>query len=142
MTNKRSNSLLRTIALVVMLAAAAGSLVMVIRTGRQNRSFLLPILFILWVSSPFAALLIADRLSKPWSPLTRTTLYWLMLLMSAGCLVSYSGFLSPTGTKAAFVFLITPILSWMLILTGIPIAASVSRRKLNRSDYGGNRPRP
>jgi hypothetical protein len=107
---------------------------MVINAGRHNRSFLLPILFILWVLSPFAALLIASRISKPWSILTRATLYWLMLIISLGCLVSYSGLLSPPGTKAAFVFIITPLLSWLLIVTSIPIAALVSRSKLYKSE--------
>jgi hypothetical protein len=136
--SKSPYSLLRTIALVVVLAAAGSSLVMVIRTGRHNRSLLLPILFMLWVSSPFAALLLADRISKPWSTLTRVTLYWLMLILSACCLLSYSGLLSPPGTKAAFVFLITPLLSWLLIATGLPIAASVSRREFNRSGHARN----
>lgn len=135
MKNKTPYRLLRTIALIVVLAAAAGSLVMVIRTGRHNNSLILPILFILWVSSPFAALMAADRISKPWTTLTRITLYWLMLTISAVCLLSYSGLLSPSGTKAAFVFLITPLLSWLLIVTIIPIAAAVSRRRLNRTGY-------
>jgi len=58
-----------------------------------------------------------------------------------GCLVAYSGLLIPPGTKAAFVFLISPLLSWILILTGIPIAASISRRKINRSNFAGNNDR-
>jgi hypothetical protein len=33
---------------------------------------------------------------------------------------------------AAFVFLMAPLLSWLLILTCIPIAASRSRKKLNK----------
>jgi FtsH-binding integral membrane protein len=120
--------MLRIMALITVLGAAAWSLVMVIRTGRHNRSFLLPMLFILWVCSPFAGLLIATWRSRPWSAPTRLTLYWLMLIISAGCLVSYSGLLSPPGTKAAFVFLITPLLSWLLILTCIPMAARLSRK--------------
>jgi hypothetical protein len=137
--NKPSYSLLRAIALIVLLVSACWSLVMVLRAGRHNSSFLLPTLFILWVLSPFAAFLIADRISKPWSILTRVTLYWLMVFTSAGCLLSYSGLLSPMGTKAAFVFLITPFLSWLVIVSVIPIAAAVSRRKLNRSGYAGPR---
>ena len=100
---------------------------MVIRAGRHNSSLLLPILFILWVSSPFAALLIADRISKRWSIHTRITLYWLMLVIAAGCLISYSGLLSPPGTKGAFVFLVTPLLSWLLIVIGIPVASFFNR---------------
>ena len=132
MTYKPTYSLLRTIALIILVAAAIGSLVMVIRAGRHNRSALLPILFIFWVLSPFAALLIADRISRPWSSLTRVMVYWLMLIISAGSLLSYSGLLSPPGMKAAFLFLITPLLSWLLIASGIPTAAAVSRRKLKK----------
>ena len=119
----------RTMATVLTLIAAAASLVMVIRAGHHNRSVVLPILFICWVGSPFVAVLLANRISAPWSMLTRTTLYWVMLVISAGCLVSYSGLLSPSGSKPAFVFLITPLLAWLLIVTAIPIAASFSRRR-------------
>jgi hypothetical protein len=131
-TTKSPYGVLRAIATVVVLIAAVASLIMVIRAGRHNRSVLLPILFILWVISPFAALLIANRISKPWSPHTRITLYWLMLIISMGCLVGYCGLLSPPGTKPAFVFLITPAMAWLLIVTAIPIAAAVSRRKQRR----------
>jgi hypothetical protein len=133
MTSKTPHSVFRVIATALALISVAASLIMVILAGRHNRSLLLPILFILWVASPFAALLIANRISRPWSALTRITVYWLMLVISAGCLVSYSGLLSPPGAKPAFVFLITPLLAWLLIVTAIPIAASVSRRK-QRSD--------
>lgn len=129
MTNKVPYNPLRAIALIAVLAAAGWSLVRVIHAGLHNRSPVLPILFTVWVLSPFAGLWIADRISKAWSILTRVTLYWLMLITSAGCLLSYGGLLSPTGTKPAFVFLITPLLSWLLIVTSIPIAASLSRRK-------------
>jgi hypothetical protein len=130
--NKPPYTFLRATGTVAVLAAAVASLIMVIHTGRHNRSFLLPLLFILWVLSPFAALLIANRISKPWLILTRVTLYWLMLIISAVCLIAYSGLLTPSGTKAAFVFLMAPLLSWLLILTCIPIAASRSRKKLNK----------
>jgi hypothetical protein len=129
MTNKSPRSVFPTVATVITLIGAVASLIMVIRAGRHNRSVALPILFILWVVSPFVAVLLANRISGPWSFLTRTTLYWVMLVISAGCLISYSGLLSPPGTKTAFVFLVTPLLAWLLIVTVIPIAASVSRRR-------------
>jgi hypothetical protein len=130
---------LRAIAVIAVIASASGSLVMVIHAGSHNRSLLLPLLFVLWVSSPFMALLVANRVSKPWSALTRLTIYWLMLIIPAGCLLSFSGILSPRGTKAAFVFLITPLLSWLLIATSIPMAALLSRKKSNGSSYVGNK---
>jgi peptidoglycan/LPS O-acetylase OafA/YrhL len=133
--NKSSPAPLRAIATVVVLAAAIASVMMVIHAGRHNRSFLLPTLFVLWVLSPFAGLLIIDRMAKPWSTLTRPAIYWLMLIISLGCLIGYSGLLSPPGAKAAFIFLIAPLLSWFLIVAGIPIAVSVSRRKQNRNSH-------
>jgi hypothetical protein len=119
----------RAIATALTLLAAVASLILVIRAGRHNSSVVLPILFIGWVGSPFVAVLLLNRISTPWSTLTRATLYWVMLIISAGCLVSYSGLLSPSGAKPAFVFLITPLLSWLLIVAAIPIAASISRRR-------------
>jgi hypothetical protein len=130
--NKSSFTPVRTIAIIVLLAAAAASLVMVIRAGRHNSSIILPILFILWVLSPFAVLLIANWISKPWTTLTRLTLYWLMLVISVGSVISYSGLINPPGMKAAFLFLITPLLSLLLTMTGILIAASISRNNNER----------
>jgi hypothetical protein len=63
-------------------------------------------------------------MAKPWLILARPAIYWLMMIISLGCLIGYSGLLSPAGTKAAFIFLAAPLLSWVLIVAGIPIAAS------------------
>lgn len=107
----RSLSLLRTIALTMELAGAAGSLGLTLHAGRHNDSVLLIILFAAWVLSPFVALLVADMVSKHWPVLTRVTLYCLMLVLALGSLVSYSAVLSPPGAKPAFVFLVVPLIS-------------------------------
>jgi uncharacterized membrane protein len=57
-----------------------------------------------------------------------------MLFLTLGSLVSYSGVLSPPGTKPAFVFLVVPLISWLLMAIVIPITASLSRRLSRRSD--------
>jgi len=110
------------------LAGALGSLGFVLYTGRNNDSIPLEVLFIFWVISPFAALLIDFKISSRWSVLKRTTLYFLMLVISIGSLVAYSGALSPPGTKAAFVYLVVPLISWVLILIVIPIVSLFTRR--------------
>jgi len=127
-------SLFRTMALIIILAGALGSLGFVLSAGRNNNSVLLVALFVTWTLSPFAALLIANSVSKSWSVLTRSTLYTLMMVLSVGALVAYSGVLSLPNMKPAFIYLIVPLVSWLLILIVIPIAIFQSRmhkRKVN-----------
>jgi hypothetical protein len=117
-----------------MVAGAAGSLGLVLYTGRNNPSALLIIIFMVWVLSPFAALLVASVLSKQWFVHTRGAIYVLMPILAIGSLVSYSGALSPPGTKPAFVFLVVPLISWLLMAIVIPIAAARARRLTRRGE--------
>lgn len=125
-------SLLRTVALVVLVAGAGVSLGLMLHTGRNNKSVLLLLLFAIWVLSPFIALLAANIVSRRWPVLARVTLYILTTILTLGSLVIYSGVLSPPGTKPAFVFLVVPLVSWIFIAIVIPIAA----RKLSRRNDG------
>jgi hypothetical protein len=130
-----SVNLLRTLALTAVEAGAVGSFGLMLYAGGHNPSVLLVVLFAGWVLSPFMALLVANAVAKRWSILTRVTLYSLMLVIPLGSLVGYSGVLSPPGTKPAFVFLVVPLVSWLLMTITIPIAASLSR-KLSRRNEG------
>jgi hypothetical protein len=123
-------SQLRTVALIVLLGGAVSSLVLVLHAGRNNKSILLPVLFVIWVLSPFIALLFANVVSKRWAVPRRMTLYSLMLVLTLGSLIGYSGILNPPGTKPAGVFLIVPLVSWVLIA----IATVLSRRLSRRND--------
>ena len=120
-------SLVRTVALVVVLAGVVGSISLVLYKGRNNESVLLIALFVAWVLSPFIAFLIADKVSKRWTDFTRKTLYILMLALSILSLLSYGGVLSPAGTKTAFVFLVVPLISWVLISIFLLFARSQSK---------------
>jgi hypothetical protein len=104
-------SLLRKIAVVVVSAGAVDSLALMFHAGRNNRSVILIVLFFIWVLSPFIGLLVANVVTKRWSDLIRVTLYVLMIFLTIGSLVAYSGVLSPTGAKPAGVFLIVPLIS-------------------------------
>jgi hypothetical protein len=104
-----------------------GSISLVLYKGRNNESVLLIALFVAWVLSPFIALLMADKVSKRWTDFTRKTLYILMLALTILSLLSYSGVLSPTETKTAFVFLVVPLISWVLIVILLLIARSQSK---------------
>ena len=101
---------------------------MVLRTGRHNHSVLLVGLFTIWVLSPFMALLAANVVSKRRPALTRVALFSLALVLTLGSLAAYSGAWSPPKAKPAGVFLVVPLISWIVMAIVIPIAASLSRR--------------
>jgi hypothetical protein len=119
-----SMSFIRTISLVAVLIGIVGSLSLVLYKGRNNESVLLIGLFVAWVLSPFIALLFANKFSNRWTDFTRKTLYVLMLFITIVSLLSYTGVLSPVGTKTAFVFLVVPLISWLLIAILLFIARS------------------
>jgi len=129
MTHKNISFIfLRTIALVVMLFGAVASLCFVINAGRNNNSILLRALFVIWTLSPFVAFLFADTISRRWPFLKRITLYWLMLVVTLGSLVCYSGAFNTSKTKPAFIFLIVPLISWLLMIIVILVAQRLLRR--------------
>jgi hypothetical protein len=111
-----------------MVIGALVSLDFTLHAGHNNKSVLLVALFVAWVLSPFCALLIAHAIYRLELPIIRVTLYWLMLIIALGSIVGYSGLLTPAGSKPAGVFLVIPLLSWLLIGVVIPIALSRSRR--------------
>jgi hypothetical protein len=117
------------------LAGAVGSVGLMLRAGHGNPSRLLLVLFALWVLSPFIALVLANMVSKRWSVLTRATLYTVMLVLTSGSLAIYGDVaLGPPRTKAAFVSVVVPPASWLLIAIVVPIAALISGRPSRRGD--------
>jgi hypothetical protein len=125
---------LRMTALIAVVAGAAGSIGFMLRAGR-NAPLFLKLLFALWVLSPFMALVLADVVSKRWSLLTRATLYSVMLVLTLGSLTIYGDVaLAPPRSQGAFVFVVVPPASWLLIATALPTAALISGRRSRRSD--------
>jgi len=97
-TGKNDNKPIRLfhkLAVLTVLAGAGSSLGFTIYTGRHNSSFILILLFAGWVVSPFIALLLINVVTGRWSLLERLTLYSLMLLITVGSLVMYSGLWIP-----------------------------------------------
>ena len=127
MEKKSTFSLIQTISLVIVLVGIVASLVLVLYNGRNNKSVLLIALFVGWVLSPFIALLITHKVSKRWTDFARKILYSLMLMITIFSLLGYSGMLIPAGTKTAFVFLVVPLISWVLIAVLILIAKSQNK---------------
>ena len=127
--------LLHAAALIAVLAGAAGSLGLMLHAGRRNDSRILLVLFVIWVLSPFVALVLADVVSKRWSALTRATLHSVMLVLPLGSLAIYGDVaLGPPMAKTAFVFVVVPPASWLLIAIAVLIAALISGKMSRRGD--------
>jgi hypothetical protein len=128
-------ALLRAAALIAVLAGAVGSIGLILHAGRRNDSRFLLLLFALWVLSPFIVLVLANVLSKRWTVLTRATLYSVTLVLTLSSLAIYGDVaLGPPRAKTAFVFVVVPPASWLLIAIVVPIAALISGRPSRRSN--------
>lgn len=121
-------SIWRTLTIIVVLVGVVGSLGLMFHASRKQESILLLVLFTGWVLSPYIALMVAVVISKRWSALSRATLYSFMFILALGSLVCYSGAVSPPNTKPAFMFLVVPFVSWLLIAIVITIAMRFSRK--------------
>jgi hypothetical protein len=99
--------LLRAVSVVAIVAGAMGALGLMLRAGQRTPRLLL-VLFTVWVLSPFVALLWANRASKRWSVVTRTTLFCITLIVALGSLVIYGELVvvRPAGSANAFLFVV------------------------------------
>lgn len=126
---KKSNqSFLRTTALIVALVGAVGSLYFMFSASRKQNSIVLLGLFTAWVLSPFVGIFISNKISKRWTVTARSLLYWLIIVLTIGSLVAYSGAFNTPQTKNAFIFLIVPLISWILLIVAVLTARRLSRK--------------
>lgn len=122
--------LLRTAALFAVLSGAVGSVGFTLRAGQRNPSRFLIVLFVIWVLSPFVALVFLNFISKDWSVITRATVYSVTLVLSLASLAIYGRVaLGPPRAKTAFVFVVVPPLSWLVMPLAVSVAAFVSRKR-------------
>lgn len=128
-------ALLRAVALIVVLVGAVGSIGLMFHASQHPPPFLLAF-FVIWVLSPFVMLGVANVVSKRWSALTRMTLFSVIFVVTLGTLATYGdNALGHRTAHAAFVYVIVPPASWLLIAIALPIAAVISGR-LSRRDGG------
>jgi hypothetical protein len=111
----------------VAVAGAFASVALTLWVGRGGSSLVLMGLFVGWVLGPFAGLLLADRMAVRWAPVTKTTLYIVMLVVAVGSVAAYAAVAVRQPAQPAFLFLVVPLCSWVLIVGAIGIAAFVSR---------------
>jgi hypothetical protein len=124
--------LLRRVALIAVVAGAIGSVGLMLWVGRRNPSRLLIVLFAIWVLSPFVALLLANMASRRWSVITSATLHSLMLVLTLSSVVIYGNVVLRPRSTPAFVFIVVPLGSWLLMTIVVPIAALISGRLSRR----------
>ena len=126
---------LRRAALIAVLAGAVGSVGLTVSIGQGRDIGALAILiFAIWAFAPFAALVLALRFARRWSVTTRTTLHCLMLVLALGSLTIYVvDTVRNAGEQDAFVFVVVPLVSWVLMVVVLPIAAFFGRRAMTAS---------
>jgi hypothetical protein len=122
--------LFRAMSLGIVVAGALGSLDLTLKAGYNNKSIVLVALFIAWVESPFIVCLAANIASARWSLLARGTLYSLMIFITLGALIGYSRVLNSHPAKPAAVFLILPLLSWILM---VAVYLTINFGKINKT---------
>jgi hypothetical protein len=123
----------RAVALIAVVAGAVGSVGLMLHAGKRPPRLLL-VLFTLWVLSPFVALAWASVVSRRWSVLTRAMLYSVTIVVTLGSLAIYGDVVkvAPPGSPNAFVFVVVPPGSWVLMTVVVAIAALVSGRRSRR----------
>jgi hypothetical protein len=119
----------RVVALIAAVAGGIGSVGVVLVVGQRNPSWLLLALFVIWVLSPFAVLVLANVVSTRWSAFNRAMLYGGTLALTLGSLAIYGDVvLRPPKSATAFRFLVVPLGSWLLMALLAPAAAVITRR--------------
>jgi hypothetical protein len=119
---------------MLLLAGAVGSLGLMLYAGHDAPRFLV-VLFAGWVLSPFLAVQWANRTSKRWPLRTRAPLHVMTLVLALGSLAVYGAdALRPPRPQAAFVYVVVPAVSLLLVAIAAGAAALISGRKATGDD--------
>jgi hypothetical protein len=124
---------LRVVARIAVMVGAVGAVGLMLWVGRRNPSRILLGLFVIWDLSPFMALLLADMVSKRWSVITRAALHLVMLVIALSSLVLYGDVVWRPRPQPAFLFIVVPLGSWLLLMIAVTIAAFISGRLSRRT---------
>jgi len=128
---------LRGVTLVTVILGAVGSIGLTLRAGRGSDSPLLKALFVVWVFSPFAALLLGVVKARRWPTFARVAVYGEALIVSGVALAIYGGVIpAPAGSPPAFRFLMVPLGSWALIATIAGAVVLIARGRARRGSGG------
>jgi hypothetical protein len=113
---------------LALIVGAVGSVGLMLYAGRTNTHVLITLGFVVWILAPFALLALAERRSGSWAPATRVTLRALTVLVTVGSLAIY-GYRAafPPHSTGAFLFVIVPPVSVVLVLVALAIASLMPR---------------
>jgi hypothetical protein len=116
---------------LAVVAGAVAAIVLMLRAGHPP--LFLRVLFAIWVLAPFVALLAADAVSTRWSVTTRATLHTVMLFLTLASLAIYGYVVArPPRSTPAFVWVVVPVASCLVIAIVIPAVAFLSRSRSPR----------
>src|SRR5579871_6696167 len=106
----------RTTARLAILIGGGASVGLMIHAGGRGVSPILWIVMTTWVLAPFAALELGWHVVGRWSIVRRGPLNALVVVVAAGSLAVYVvDAVTPLNPKAAFVYVVVPLVSWILI---------------------------
>ena len=115
---------------IIALVSGLASIVLMLVAFRRNPSDILRLIFIVWVSFPFALLGVGNLVAKRWAARTRSTLQYVTLVVSIVSVVIYLYVvLRPAKAQGAFAFIALPPISAMLIVLVVATIASMRIRK-------------
>ena len=115
--------------ILILLAGVAGSIVFTWMAGQNNPSGLLRLLFLGWVVSPYLALVAIHYYSRLRLAISDAFYFRMICFVTLFSLLAYSGIFSPKGMKPAFVFMVVPFISWLIIFL---VSLFSKRKKLKR----------
>jgi len=120
---------LSVVANILSAIAMVGSVLLMLYGFRRNPSIVLLCFFVIWVSSPFAGMLLLNRLAQRWRNFPYTTLHVVMVIVSVCSLAIYaSHIVSPLSAKFGFPFIVLPFVSWLLAAVVVGAPAILGRR--------------
>jgi len=117
-----------------LILGAAGSLALTIYAGRHQHSVALLAMFVVWVLLPFVGLFASNRASPAAPASGRISLQIATVIICASSLLAYGTVaLGPPHHNTAFIFIVFPAVSWLVIGVDLLIARKMSRARSSGS---------
>jgi hypothetical protein len=124
---------LRTMARLAVVVGAIGSVALMLYIGRRNQHYWLLVMFVVWDAAPFLALGFLDfNAAARWSAATRAALYIVTLIVTVVSLGAYVDVVVRPRPQPAALFLIMPVVAWLLMATAVPMTEYLSRKQSPR----------
>jgi hypothetical protein len=128
-TEANDQSPLRAAGRVATVAGAVAAVALTLWVGRGGSSLVLMVMFVGWVLAPFGGLLAAERMSGRLSQLTSATLSVVMLVVPLASVALYLDVAVRPRAQSAFMFLVVPPCSWVVMVIATGTASLFSGRR-------------